>query len=338
MAGTITPLHEIFYQCKFTQVIAYDNSNPHLSIHESIVVANAYFELHKVQQAKDTLSKLMQENDTKDETDQYLYLLAKLNYFERNFDKAYEIFNNLYLSSEEKDLGFKALLGKANVLWSQNKVSQLPKVVDHLLGYEPLSHPDDRISLAIFLANYHTHVTCQYALARSFLHCALSLASRTSWNYFIIRCFYGWASLADIIGNEDEVKWNMKLLQSFVDVSESRYFSHLVNKKFERYGISLGAFIEFDPRNKRVMVEDRWINLADKPQLYRFLDVLHENEDFVSVVELKNSLWPHEEFDPSVHKSKLDRMAKELRHCLERYEYQPVVLLENQQGFKLAIA
>lgn len=333
-------LQNLFYRCQFSKIIDVINSKPQQPIFSEtlIIKANAYFELHKVSQARDVLAEIMNQLPN-DKTDEYLYVLAKLNYFDNNLRKSRDIFSDLYHSSSSDVYKFRALLGRANTLWSEKKFDELPKVIEELSSFEPLSRTDDKISLAIFLGNYHALVTLDSHLAKSFFHLALSLASKKSWLYFMARCFYGFAIVCEKDSLHDQLKWNLEILRSIIDENESRYFCHLVNTRFAGYGLSLGTFIEFDKTNRRIWIEGRWLDLSREPLLFKFLEILYDHDEFVPVPILKERLWPFDDKPLEESSYILETMAQKVRKLLERYEYQPVVLLHNSaKGYKLATA
>ena len=172
-------------------------------------------------------------------------------------------------------------------------------------------------------------------LAKTYFSKALSLAAAKTWNYFVTRCLYGLALVAEKNEQQSELLWTLNILRSFVDESELLYFSHLVNERFANQ-FTINTPIEFDSQNMRIMVKDRWLAFHDKPLLYRFLEILHKMQTFVGKDTLATDLWPDEDYKPRVHDPRIFDIAKRARQLIEAYEDQPIVLLSGRLGYKLA--
>ena len=223
----------------------------------------------------------------------------------------------------------------ANVAYTLKEFHKIPEMIEGLCSFEPLNRDDDRISLTIFLGNYYLASGASTELAKSYFSKALSLAAAKTWNYFVTRCIYGLALVAEKNEQQSELLWTLNILRSFVDESELLYFSHLVNERFANY-FTINTPIEFDNQNKRIMVKEKWLAFHDKPLLYRFLEMLHQQQTFVGKDALATDLWPDEEYKPRVHDPRIFDIAKRARQLIEAYENQPVVLLSGRLGYKLA--
>ena len=104
---------------------------------------------------------------------------------------------------------------------------------------------DERISLMIFLGNYHLGSGTSADLARRYFRQALAGAAGRNWTYFITRSLFGLGVMCQAEGRTAELLWTLEILRDFVDESEQIYFSHLVNSRFKDY-YSIDTAVEFD--------------------------------------------------------------------------------------------
>lgn len=339
----LNSLKDLFYHCRFRkllQVLETLNTRDTIVAHSpefALLKANCYFELHEVNKAIEVLKQLVNHLE-KGIDENYLYALARLCYLDNDMVQAQEIFLDLIESSDDERLQFKSLLGLANVLYSNGKLHELETIVFDLQRFEPLELDDEKISLFLFLGNYHSQFTVNLDEAKKHNKTALELASKRGWNFFVCRSIYGQAICSERAGKTKEMQWTLNMLRSFIDESESIFFSHLVNKRFKKYSFSIKVPMEFDVQNRRIMIEDHWIPFHDKPLLYRFLEVLHGSEIFVGKETIAHQLWPNEEYRSRVHDPRIFDIAKRVRGMVEKYQRQPVVLLSGRLGYKLASA
>ncbi len=229
----------------------------------------------------------------------------------------------------------------ANTRYTAGDYDALPPLIAKLHTYEPLPKEDERISLLIFIGNYHlatangATAASSRTLAKDYYRKALSHAAANTWAYFITRSLYGMASACEKEGQSSELMWTLDLLQSFVDQSEQRFFSYVVNGRFKAY-VSINTPMEFDTANKRILIKNNWLACHDKPLLFHFLLLLHDKGEFVNKSAIAHSLWPNEVYKPRLHDPRIFDIAKRARGLIESYENQPAVLLSGRMGYKLA--
>jgi len=333
--ATIEVLRGQFYRCKFRQIVetlsGFDTGS--LDYAQAVMKANALFELHQVPEARATLAALTPSDQFNEEC---LYAIARLSYFDGDYEGARTSFQKVVDQSESDRHKFRGLLGLANVLYTEGSFDKLPAIIERLCEFEPIKRDDDRISLTIFLGNYYLASGSSTELAKKYFTQALSTAAARNWNYFVLRSLYGLASVADKAAVPLEVQSTLNILCAFVDEEESVYFSYLVNERFKNNSFSINTPIEFDTENKRILVKDRWLPFHDKPLLYRFLELLHERRQFVPKEVIAVELWPNEDYKPRSHDPRIFDIAKRARAMIEAYENQPVVLLSGRLGYKLA--
>ena len=331
----INHVQDLFYRSKFNEVIQRINlqaKEEPITTDLLLIKANAYFELHQVEKCKEILETAC---DQESESDDYLYALARISHLDNESAKSKYFILKLTDSAQTKSQKFKATLGLANILFSENNYSALPKLIEKLCSFEPLERADERISLMIFLGNYYMGTGTSNDVARTYFKKALSLSSSHTWTYFITRSLYGLACVLEKENQHAELMWTLEILNSFVDESQQKFFSHLVNKKFQQY-FTINTPIEFDQSNTRIFIKDKWVTFYDKPMLFKFLNMLHDRNSFVEKKEIAEGLWPEDVYKSRVHDPRIFDIAKRARNLIEAYDNQPAVLLSGRMGYKLA--
>jgi len=343
----LTALKDLFYRCKFRQLLAMiellERGDEGVQLGQGpvptsaqlgLLKANAHYELHQIPKAIAALKAIRAVNETMDED--YLYALARLNYFDNDHRSALEIFTEIHEKSTSERHQFKSLLGIANIHYSAKDFHKVPALVERLRSFEPLEEDDERISLAIFLGNYSLNTDVNRSIPRGYFKKSLGIAANRTWNYFVNRSLFGLAAVAAKESQHQELEVTLDILRSMVDQSESLYFTYLVNEEFKDHAFSLDTEIEFDNSNKRIMVNNRWITFHERPLVYRFLETLHQRGDFTPKDHLARDLWPEEAYKPKVHDPRIFDIAKRARSLIEPYENQPTILLSGRAGYKLA--
>jgi hypothetical protein len=334
---SLPQLQDLFYRCKFAELLEIleklSAERGGLDAEHALLKANTLFEQHHVSEARETLKSLSRSSDAFDEA--YLYALARTCYLDERELEARSVFQEIYANTQSPTYRFKSLLGIANTYYSQSDYARLPPIIDDLLAFEPLPRDDERISLMIFLGNYYLASQTSHALAKEYFKKALSHAAANTWTYFVTRSLYGIASVCEQDGQSAELMWTLEILQAFVDQSQQRFFSYVVNKKFKNH-YTINTPMEFDTANKRLMIKNRWLPFHEKPLLFQFLLLLHNRGNFVGKEAIAQDLWPDEDYKPRLHDPRIFDIAKRARQLIEAYENQPVVLLSGRMGYKLA--
>lgn len=334
---TLRRLQDLFYRGKFSELLheleRATNDQCELDAELTLLKANTLFELHQVNEAKETLSRVSKNQDGFDEA--YLYALARLCYLDDKARDARPIFEDILQHTSNCHYRFKSLLGIANTHYSEGNYHLLPPLLKELHALEPLPRDDEKISLLIFLGNFHLASGARADLAKEYYKKALSAAGANTWTYFITRSLYGMAAVCERLGQTSELMWTLDVLQAFVDQSEQRYYSYVVNDRFKAH-FSINTPVEFDTANRRIMVKHQWLPFHDRPLLFQFLLLLHESGTFVDKEQVARTLWPGEGYKPRIHDPRIFDIAKRARGVIEAYEHQPVVLLSGRMGYKLA--
>lgn len=333
---TLASLKDLFYRSRFSEVLqilsAMELEKP-LSPEFMLIRANTLFELHKVGEAKQILVQYHDEGDPNDP--EWIYASARLFYFDSRLTEAQDLFKRITESDCSKSQRFKGLLGTVNTMYTRKDYDSIPEILQELLAFEPIEQDDERLSLLIFLGNYYFAACNKPDLAKDYFKKALSGAASKSWTYFIVRSLIGLATVCEQEGHHSELSWTLNILQAFIDNSQQLYLIHLVNKQFKQH-FTVNASLEFDTANNRIFVNNRWVAFHEKPLLFRFLLMLHENEMFVSKEQIAVKLWPEEKYKPRIHDPRIFDIAKRARSMIETYDRQPIVLLSGRMGYKLA--
>jgi tetratricopeptide (TPR) repeat protein len=334
--ATLGGLKDLFYRSRFNEVLqtleSMEASAP-LAPEFVLLRANTFFELHRVRDSKEILASLQATGN--EAHPECIYASARLHYFDNRLAEAKSMFQRLVDSDCTPSLRFKGLLGVANTLYTMREYDGIPEILQELLSFEPLENEDEKLSLLIFLGNYYFAAGDNYDLAKEYFRKAMSGAASRSWTYFVVRSLIGLATVCEKAGQAAELSWTLGILQAFVDNSQQLYMIHLVNKQFKQH-FTLNAPLEFDTANSRIFVNNRWVAFHEKPLLFRFLLMLHENEMFVSKQQIATMLWPEERYKPRIHDPRIFDIAKRARSMIEAYDRQPVVLLSGRMGYKLA--
>ncbi len=112
---TIDEVKDLCYQCEFRGVVdAVDesltlNPDPESFFKLQLYKSQALFEMHRVEESK-TLLKSLTEHQEK-QSDFYLYVMAKLHYSDKEWEKSIRLFRLLADKSESVKDYFKAILG-----------------------------------------------------------------------------------------------------------------------------------------------------------------------------------------------------------------------------------
>ena len=177
---TLDEARELFYQCRFHSLVKEGvqlcATSSEETLYKCLLIANAYFELHEVNEAKAILRKIEHFAPCQHSV---AYASARILYFSGETETAYKAFDQLLASNVSERLRFKALLGMANIHLSHKRFDDIPALVDQLSAFEPLTLADERISLMIFLGNYHLGSQTSVDLARRVLSAGVSCCSQS---------------------------------------------------------------------------------------------------------------------------------------------------------------
>ena len=337
---TVDEIKSVFYQCKFRQCLQLIddalliNDVPDAILTLNLIKVQALFELHKVKQAKDLLASLRSQGS--EEADTYIYVTAKLSYFDDDFEKAERLFKLLSDRSESVKDYFKANLGLANVYYSTKRYRELLLIQNELEEIVDLIAIDERLSFWLFKANTYYFASGLVNDSKRLFHSVMKESSRWGWNYFTAKSLYGLATVAQERSRSEELEATLQILRCYLDLDETVYLTYLVNEQFKESDYTITSPVQLDPENKRVNVRGQWVGLHDKPLLYKFIELLNNTSGFVAKEKIAQYLWDEEEYKPRMHDPRIFDIARRIRTMIETYENQPVCLLSGRQGYKLA--
>lgn len=336
-AVSVARWEDAFYRCQFHQIISsmerQEADSGALPVRWDLIRAQALFERNLMDRAKGLLQRIATRST--EDGNHYLYALARLAYMDGDFAESAGIFREIRNRAADRRQSFKGLLGMANAANSGGDYARAEAMIDELRSFEPLDRTDDRASLLMYLGDYYLESGSSLELAERYFQKALSVAAPEAWTYFITRAFYGTARVAERSDKTDKLRWILETLRAFVDASEQVFFSHLVNSRFKRW-FSIPRELEFDPVNKRILVDRSWISFRDDPMTFAFLYLLHQEAQVVPNAIIASNLWPEEPYWPEVHDERIGRLAAAARHAIEACETKPVLLFSEGPGYKLA--
>ena len=136
MEDILASVKELCYKCQFKKVIAEvdgriaDISSEQEFFQLQLFKSQALFEMHEVDASKKILRSLTGRHETHSEN--YLYVMAKIFYTDQDLSKAERLFKLLADRSENVRSYFKALLGLANVYFSQKRMERIPRLINEL--------------------------------------------------------------------------------------------------------------------------------------------------------------------------------------------------------------
>ncbi|MFW7380759.1 MAG: hypothetical protein ACOH5I_18235 [Oligoflexus sp.] len=338
--NVVETIKDLCYQCQFKKVVTevdrYSDIDPgsqhffDLQLYKS----QALFEMHQVSVAKSLLRELTNHHEKQSE--RYLYVMAKLHYADKDWEKAARLFRLLADHGESVKDYYKALLGLANVYFSINKNDDLKRLIPELEELLELVTVDQRLSYYLLKANVNHRIDGLTQKAKNRFHCVIEESYPRQWNYFIVKSLYGLSSMFQDLGKQESLEATLEILRCYLKTDESIYLTYLVNEKFKDVNFSLTSTLQFDSEFKRIGVQNKWIPLHDKPLIFGFLEFLHRKGTFVSKQEIAQELWPNQDYKPRIHDPRIFDIARRVRALIEPYENQPVCLLSGRFGYKLA--
>lgn len=336
---TLSEVRDLCYQCEFRQVVeAVDNIANQVRDEEEqfslqLLKSQALFEMHKVSEAKNLLRDLA--SNQQNQSDTYLYVMAKLSYADKNYEKSERMFKLLADRSESVSGYFKALLGLANTYYSLRRYQDIKVLIPEIEELTDIVSVDEKLSFDLLKANSFYVADGWTSEAKKLFHNVIHVASQCKWNYFIIKSFYGLASVYKDQGQKEALAVTLDILKCYLKTDETAYLTYLVNEQFKDVNFSLSSSLQFDLEYKRICVQGKWIALHDKPLVYRFLEFLHGKGSFVSKKEIAEHLWVDQEYKFRTHDPRIFDLARRVRSMIEPYENQPVCLLSGRLGYKL---
>jgi tetratricopeptide (TPR) repeat protein len=341
-AANMERLKDAYYRCRFRWLIgelaavASDESSGISSWERLLLQANTHFELHEVGLALDIVKTAEAEKPAGFSED-YLYVKARLAYFLEDYAGAEKAFAEIIEATREPLHRFKALLGIANIRYSQAKAGEARTSIAQLDSMLGDARNDDRISLLILKGNVASAET-RYAESKRHFEDAMRLAAAEGWTFFLTRCIYGLAGIAESEHRETELKCLVGVVRAMTDSSESIYFSFRVNERFKEANETLETPLTFDEDHCRIQVRGKWVTFQDRPLLFRFLHLLDKRSSFVGKEDIALYLWPEQRYNPAIHDPRIFDIAKRTRALVEAFESQPVLLLSGRAGYRLASA
>ena len=203
--GTVEEIKNLCYQCEFHQVVESVNSINQFEIDPEdyftlqLFKSQALFEMHRVSSSKSLLRDLAKHQPN--QSDKYLYVMAKLCYLDQDYSKAERLFLILSDRSESVTDYFKAILGLANTYYSLGRYHDIKKLLMEMEELADLVTLDEKLSYALIKANSSYLLDDGISQSKTIFHEVIKLAAQRKWTYFIVKSLYGLATLHKHFGN-----------------------------------------------------------------------------------------------------------------------------------------
>lgn len=325
---------ELFYRNCFERVIVESQTvERELTPKEQGIVANTYFELHQVEQAK----KILEHATSTDfgEVAEKIFLRARLSYFDKKYQDARKYLSQITDSSDIQ-LRIRSLITLANIHLSESDLGSSVKckrLIELLI-----EEAEDDQKICYYLLNARLTYRGLMNDKEWMFYCseALRLAAKHGWNYWIIDALYVKACAHQQLLQEKELLATFNLLQPLVIGSGSLLKSHLIAHQFHECGLLSQGILELDRQSQRFHVRGKVVDLSRKPLVYLFALVLFEAEDYVSKEKICAKIWPDEKYNLLVHDARIFNLANRLRAEIEMYRDQPSILVSGRLGYRLA--
>jgi hypothetical protein len=338
-------MQELFYRGQFSQLLA---AASHIGLTDvslasvvelALLRANAMFELGDVAGSKQVLEGILAETAVRFPK-QFTYVSARLRYMSGEYEQAVNLFSLLKnLCEADADLvtAFKAELGLANIAYTLRNISSLKQSLD-LLAKGAAEMPEaEQISYELLLGHLAGLESDDEATVDSKFLKVVGIASRRGWTYFQKRAMYFLVIHARRTGRNAVAEARIEILKAMIDAEQDRYFGHLVQERFKA-GSDMNQPMRVDPQAMVVSfgAQSTW-NLHDCPQMYRFVEMLHGSQRFVSKAEIAKALWPAEAYRKYVHDPRIFDLAKRLRKRIDSENVAGVSFLSGRAGYQLVL-
>ena len=341
MAQTLTveKVKDLLYRCLFKDALsAIESLAPSATSGElfslRLYEVQALFEGHKTAEAKNLLEKLTATTGL--ETEAYLYVSGRMAYLDGNYEDAEGFFKALIDKSESVQDYYRALIGLANIYYSQERFDRIRPIMSEIEELSDVVPEDSRLSYLLLKATVLYAADSQIGQAKQLHYKVIASSQKRGWTYFIIKSLYGLATICSKENNKEALEANLQLLRCYLDPSEAVFLAYLVNNKFKEDNFAVSSPVSFDMNLKRVGIGGQWVALHDKPLLFKFLELLNSKGRFVSKQELAEYLWPTQQYKQKSHDPRIFDIARRIRQLIEPYDQQPVSLLSGRYGYKLA--
>ncbi len=302
----------------------------------NLLKTSALFEMHRTSEAKELISTLGQISAEETQSPDYVHMIARLRYLDENHEAAGQLWRELLSQKEAESHHFKSLIGVANVLYSQDRLDEIPALLENLTLLKTGVSKDESLSLLILKGNYYAAKGENLEKATECFNAVISESVGLGWTYFMIRGLFGLACVAQKDENLTTLRVHVDLMDSILKNSDNLLMKYLINKRFHTNGFVCSTDVDVDYESKRIRLNDKWFDFHKTPKLFEFFSVLYGSNTFVTKETIAKTLWDHEIYKPRSHDPRIFNIAKRVREVIEAYENQPIVILSGRFGYKLA--
>ena len=330
-----TEIRDLLYQCRFRQVI---QETAFIDPHENIISksnlfqyrARAFFEMGQVQSAISTLRTFC--SSVPPESEEHRYSRSLISFFNKDYKGAKALLRSLAEESDSAKAYFRYLftlsclpcLDAAESARLRRELYELKDLVS--LDYRLFWYLERASDLR--REGHHT-------LAENTAYQIIREAKDRQWTYFIILSHYTLGRLGQDRGHLKDVHIHLQLMNCYLTINTTNRLSQIVLDRFDSF--QLDRRIQLDDKFMRVLVGGDWLQLSNKPKVYRFLQLLASEARTFTKREISEALWPGRSYCPQIHDKRIFDTARRLRGCIEGASSEPL-LMSGRAGYKLMLS
>ena len=328
----------LFYQCHFNQVIQFIEQQSQLTklpIELLMIKAKSYYELHEMDKFKALFKTIETQELSANATN--FYFIGSVEYVECNYPRALQAFESSLSLATDPQSKFKAFLGVLNTYYSMKKFHLMPNIMSKAV--ELLSKVDKELQLSFIIlnGNYHYASGSNIELGKEYFQDALTESINSDLKFFVIRSLYGLSCIDQALNQPQALAARLEVLNCFLQNSQTKFISFLVNEKFKDDNFTVKQDIKLDQKSRSVTINNDTHCFDNKPLIFKLLQLLFTKRTFVSKAELADELWATEVYKPRMHDPRIFDIIKRTRKMIEQYDKKPLVIISGKLGYKLAI-
>jgi hypothetical protein len=335
---------ELLYRCRFSELLT---SVSQLSIHDldtttkyelSLLRASALAELGDMASAKCVMEALMTSVSVEMPL-HCAYAAARLQYMNGHYSEASSSFNLLLELADVHNnviFWFRSGLGLANIAYTEKNWASVENWIQKLSARRHEVGAAEQMSLDFVSGHLAGFGFQDEAKAEAAYMGIWAQASKLGWTYFQKRSLYFLASIGHRRGIEVEANACLSLLRNMLSVDIDVHFARLVEERFSQK-FARHEPIRINHKEMAVSLAGNLWNLHECPQMFRFVERLHQADGFVSKAELAKALWPNENYRKYLHDPRIFDLAKRFRKRLEDQGLADVQFLSGRAGYQLLI-
>lgn len=335
---------ELLYRCRFSELL---HSVSQLSLNDldtstkyelALLRASALAELGDMASAKCVMEALMASVAVEMPL-HCAYAAARLQYMNGHYSEASASFGLLLDLAETQGhivFWFRAGLGLANIAYTEKNWVTVESWIHKLNKRRDEVGAAEQMSLD-FVAGHLAGFGMQNEQSAESAYLGIwAQSSKLGWTYFQKRSLYFLASIEHRRGSEIEANACLNLLRNMLSADVDVHFARLVEERFSQK-FARHEPIRINHKEMAVSLAGTQWNLHECPQMFRFVERLHQADGFVSKAELAKALWPNENYRKYLHDPRIFDLAKRFRKRLEDQGIADLQFLSGRAGYQLLI-